>query len=270
MTHTGVLHLKGEKRHSRTILSGFYEGAFKFTRPVYLDEETLSVYMIHIGGGYVDGDSYVNEVTLEEGAELSVTSQAASKVYKTISKPVEQVTRIRLAAGSTLDYCMDPLIMYEGARFNQTTIVDIDETSSFFYNDIVTPGWSHNGEPFRYDWYRNKLKVTSGSTLVLYDHLLLDPGLGVEGVLELEGHSHVGSVVLFHKEAGVDFVEKLSEHLEQQFPYVRFGLSSMDKGGVVIRMLGDNTQQLETVTAAVHTFYRETLLKKKGIIWRKY
>lgn len=115
-----------------------------------------------------------------------------------------------------------------------------------------------------------KLKVTSGSTLVLYDHLLLDPGLGVEGVLELEGHSHVGSVVLFHKEAGVDFVEKLSEHLEQQFPYVRFGLSSMDKGGVVIRMLGDNTQQLETVTAAVHTFYRETLLKKKEIIWRKY
>ncbi|WP_226584331.1 urease accessory protein UreD [Halobacillus litoralis] len=270
MSHTGFLSLQATKRDSRTVVHGFYEGAFKFTRPVKLEDDSVSIYLIHVGGGYVEGDTYFTSIHLEEGAELSVTSQASTKVYKTLENPVEQKTTIRLAPSSILEYCLDPLIMYEGAKFLQETTVEMAGDSCFFYSDIVTPGWSEAGENFRYQWYRNKLKVIRDEKLVLFDHLLLEPDEDLEGVLQLEGYTHVGSFVIFHPEASRTFGDRLYEEVASFDLSVRLGISNMESGGIVVRLLGNKTQTLESVMDRIHTFARKELLKKEKITWRKY
>ncbi|WP_241655865.1 urease accessory protein UreD [Halobacillus litoralis] len=207
---------------------------------------------------------------MEEGAELAVTSQASTKVYKSLSKPVEQRTTIHLGAGSVLEYCLDPLILYKGARFIQDTTIKMDRDSSFFYSDIITPGWSEDGSNFRYDWVRNKLKVYQNGKLVLFDHLLLEPDEELEGVLQLEGHTHVGSFVIFHPKASREFAELLYENVNEVYPHVRFGISDMDDGGIVVRILNDRTQTIEKAISHIHTFARKELLGKGKISWRKY
>ncbi|MCA1010597.1 urease accessory protein UreD [Halobacillus halophilus] len=270
MRETGLLSLEAKKRHARTKIHGYYEGAFKFTRPVRLDDDSLSVYLIHVGGGYVDGDTYESTITLGEGAELAVTSQASTKVYKTPSRPVEQHTNIQLAADSVLEYFLDPLILYEGARFIQNTTIELESDAVFFYSDIITPGWSEDGVNFRYDWVRNKLKVYQNGKLVLFDHLLLEPDEELEGVLQLEGHTHVGSFVLFHPNATRELAERLYENVYESFPDVRLGISDMEDGGIVVRILSDRTQTIERIISHIHTFARGELLDKGEISWRKY
>ncbi|WP_082232839.1 urease accessory protein UreD [Halobacillus massiliensis] len=265
MRETGLLSLEAKKRHERTIIHGYYEGAFKYTRPVRLEDESLSVYLIHVGGGYVDGDTYGTSITLSEGAQLLVTSQASTKVYKTPSKPVVQQTAIHLESDSVLEYCMDPLILYEGAKFIQNTTVYMDPGATFFYSDIITPGWSEDGGHFRYDWVRNRLKVYQNGKLVLFDHLLLEPDEELEGILQLEGHTHVGSFVISHPEASREFAARLYESLYEDFSHVRFGISDMEASAIVVRILHHRTQTIEKMIHHAHMLARKELLGKGEI-----
>ncbi|WP_227939600.1 urease accessory protein UreD [Alkalihalobacillus deserti] len=271
MSYTGVLELTATKKALKTILSDcYYEGALKITRPVYLDPASPSIYLIHIGGGYVDGDTYKTNIHVEERAELAVTTQSHTKVYKTPKRPVVQETTIKLGKGSVLEYMPDPLIAYEKARFIQETIVHIEEDSSFFYSDIITPGWAKDGSLFRYDWIRSKLKVYKGEKLVLFDHLMLEPDGEMNGLMQMDGYTHVGMFLILHEQVEKGFIDRLYEHLEEAHSDVRFGLSALPQSGVILRILARNTGAIEKMITQAHTFARSQLLEKEYVSWRKY
>lgn len=271
MSYTGVLELSAAKKQPKTIISScYYEGALKITRPVYLEEDLPSIYLIHVGGGYVDGDTYLTDLAVEEGAELAVTTQSSTKVYKTPKKPVVQQTNLTLGKGSVLEYIPDPLIAYEGARFIQDTVVRMEEEACFFYSDIITPGWAEDGSLFRYDWIRSKLKVYNKEKLVLFDHLLLEPDADMDGIMQMEGYTHIGMFLIIHDEADKAFLDGLYEKMEAFQSDVRFGLSALPESGVILRVLAWNTGIIEKMIAHAHTFARQKLLKKNGVTWRKY
>lgn len=271
MSYTGFLELSAAKKQPKTILSNcYYEGALKLTRPVYLEEDSPSVYLIHVGGGYVDGDEYLTHIRLEEGAELAVTTQSSTKVYKTPKKPVVQQTHIKLARGSVLEYLPDPLIAYEGARFIQETTVHMEDGACLFYSDIITPGWAADGSLFQYDWIRSKLKVYKKERLIVFDHVLLEPDCDIGNIMQMEGYTHVGMFLILHDQAGKMFLEGLYETIECFQSHVRFGLSALPEGGVILRILAQSTGAIEKVIAHAHACARRELLKKDCISWRKY
>lgn len=271
MSYTGVLELSAIKKQSKSMIAScYYEGALKLTRPIYLEEDLPSIYLIHVGGGYVDGDTYLTELNVEAEAELAVTTQSATKVYKTLKKPVLQRTNLKLGRGSVLEYLPDPLIAYEGARFIQETNVQIEEEACFFYSDIITPGWAEDGSLFRYDWIRSKLKVYKAEKLVLFDHLLLEPDDHMSGIMQMEGYTHVGTFLILHDQADKGFLDGLYEAMEAFHEVVRFGLSALPEGGVILRVLARNTGIIEKMIAHAHTFARRQLLAKGVVRWRKY
>ncbi|WP_332634159.1 urease accessory protein UreD [Halalkalibacter flavus] len=273
MSYTGLLELTAQKKALRTILSDcYYEGALKITRPVYLDMNSPSVYLIHVGGGYVDGDRYVTNISVEEEAELAVTTQSHTKVYKTPNEPVVQVTNITLGKGSVLEYMPDPLIAYEQARFIQETTVYIDDDASFFYSDIITPGWAKDGSLFRYDWIRSKLKVYHKEKLVLFDHLMLEPDAEMNGLLQMDGYTHVGMLLILHHAVDKGFIDRLYEHLQEDDTNSErcFGLSALPGNGVIVRILARSTGIIEKLIISAHAFARKQLLNKEYANWRKY
>lgn len=273
MSYTGLLELTAQKRFQRTILSDcYYEGALKITRPVYLDLNSPVVYLIHVGGGYVDGDRYVTNISVEEEAELAVTTQSHTKVYKTPNEPVVQVTNITLGKRSVLEYMPDPLIAYEQARFIQETSVYIDEDACFFYSDIITPGWAKDGSAFRYDWIRSKLKIYKKKKLILFDHLMLEPDAEMHGLLQMDGYTHVGMFLILHHAVDKGFIDRLYEHLQEDDKNSErcFGMSALPENGVILRILARSTGIIEQLIISAHAFARKRLLNKEYVNWRKY
>jgi urease accessory protein len=271
MSYTGVLEFSAAKKHSKTMLAAcYYEGALKLTRPVYHETNSPSVYLIHIGGGYVDGDTYCTRINVEEGAEIAVTTQASTKVYKTPKAPVVQKMAMTVNEGAVLEYMPDPLIVYEGARFMQETTVHLKDDSCFLYSDMITPGWAPDGSLFRYDWIRSKLKVYRSGKLVVFDHLLLEPDDDIAGIMQMEGYTHVGTFFIFHQQAGKPFLEGLYKSLEEFHFEARFGLSALPESGLILRILAHRTGIIEKMIAHVHTYTRRTLLGKDRVDWRKY
>lgn len=271
MNCTGILTLSAKKRRMKTILSDcYYEGALKITRPVYLEEGIPSIYLIHVGGGYVDGDIYQTTLSLEQGAELAVTTQSSTKVYRTPKAPVLQKTTIYLGQSSTLEYLPDPLIAYKGSKFLQETEVHAEEGSSLFYSDIITPGWAEDGSTFKYDWIRSKLKIYKGGKLVLFDHTYLEPDGDMHGLMQMEGYSHCGTFLIYHNHAGKEFLDELNEKMTHFHPEARFGMSAIPENGAVLRILARNSGVIEKMISHAHEFSRRELLGKERAVWRKY
>ena len=75
-------------------------------------------YIVNVGGGYLDGDRYRVNVNLEDNAQVTLTSQGATKIYKTPNDHVEQYQTFNLSNQSYMEFVADPIIAYENAKFS--------------------------------------------------------------------------------------------------------------------------------------------------------
>ncbi|OAH54020.1 MULTISPECIES: urease accessory protein UreD [Bacillaceae] len=270
---TGVLRLSMEKKRDKTVTKQVYfQGAFKMLRPHYFDDSGQACYfLINPGGGYVDGDRYRMEIMLEERAELILTTQSATKVYRTPHTPVLQENEIVLKKGSVLEYIPDPLIAYRNAKYKQNTIIQMERGATLFYSDIVTPGWSPDGEWFQYDLLQLKNEIYLDEKLILFDHLKLQPiEAGVDGIGYMEGYTHLGSMIVISEKVNEDVLQRLYNVIEKDLGECKAGLSLLTEGGFTVRILAHSTQKIEELTAACSAFLRKEWYDRHPVTLRKY
>ncbi|RAK15182.1 urease accessory protein [Anoxybacillus vitaminiphilus] len=271
MNWSGLLQCTAIDKHGCTMISDcYYEGAFKLIRPVYLHPSQPTIYLIHLGGGYVDGDRYKTEIVLKEKAKLIATTQSATKVYKTVKMPVQQYTFIHLDEQSVLEFLPDPLIAYENAKFYQETTIHMKESSTLIYSDMITPGWSESGELFRYDWIRSKLKVYYEGSLKLFDHLYLKPGDEITGILQMEGYTHFGSFLVLSPFITNNVVHEMETVFSSFSSQAHIGWSTPMVPGLVVRILAYETDVIEMIFRAIHELIRKRCFGEGSIFLRKY
>ena len=238
----------------------------------FLDESSPTFFLITVGGGYVGGDRYHQQFCLEEGAELTLTTQSATKVYKTTGEPARQEMEAVLKKGSFLTYVQDPLIAYESAQYIQDTTIHMDSGAGLLLTDIFTPGWSESKKEFTYDWIRSNMNVFYDGKRLVMDHLLLQPIDQMDSVLLLEGYSHFGSLLFIHEALSDAIISELEEALAP-FNFenkARLGLSRLPVNGLMLRILANQTQQIEKIFSVCEGILRCRVLKKEAVFYRKY
>ncbi|APH04500.1 urease accessory protein UreD [Bacillus weihaiensis] len=269
MVYTGYLALEvGKKRERSFISSSFFDGVFKITRPTYLVEDLPLLTMIHVGGGYIDGDTYRTEITMKNRAKLALTTQASTKVYKSMEKGVSQENEFHLGEKCELYLKQDPLILYKNARFMQDTTVHLTDSSVFYFTDIISPGWSPDGLPFQYERLQSKMKIYVNESLQIIDHLLLEPSKKIDGIMQLEGYSHIGSLIYIHEKIEEKMIQELYELLIRK-KKIRVGISLLPIKGLTIRVLASNSYEIEGAFNEVESFIFQHLYDKEPIHWRK-
>jgi len=251
---TGVLDLDIEERQGKTVTKNvFFQGAFKIMRPVYLKGNHPSYYILNPGGGYLDGDTYRMNVGLDQGATATLTTQSATKVYKTPNTPVYQETTIDLKKGSYLEYFPDALIAYKDARYIQKNTVYMEKGATFLYWDILTPGWSPEGDYFSYDSLRLINEIYLEEELILFDHIKLNPNeQNIAGLGFMEGYTHLGSFMIIDEKVTSELLDRLYETINQQQGDFKAGLSMLEVQGCTIRVIANSTQVIERIFSACH------------------
>ena len=270
---TGELVLDIEKKYDKSTAKNIYfKGAFKVMRPVYHDAHSYPCYyLLNPGGGYIDGDTYHMSVNVEEGAGLTLTTQSATKVYKTPTSHVYQENIFHLQKNSYLEYLPDALIAYKDAHYIQHNKIYMERGATLIYADILTPGWSPEGDEFSYDTLRLKSEIYLENELVLFDHIKLEPAKeAMEKVGMMEGYTHLGSLLVVGEHATEDFVQKLYETLEGSFDKVAFGISKLNVPGFAVRIMGKMTQDIEQVITHCHQVIGQEWYQSKPSFLRKY
>jgi urease accessory protein len=270
----GTLSLSIDRRGDRSIaVRQYHDGALRVLRPHYHDESGQVCYVvINPGGAYLGGDKYLIEVDVAPGAELLLTTQSATKVYRTPDSRAEQHLHIRLAAGARMELLPDPLIAYREASYGQVTVVEMDPGASFVMAEVVTPGWSPDGKLFRYDEIRMRNEISVGGRLAVLDNLLIRPGTGspVDGMSFMDRHTHLGSLLVMDARVDAALVDELHAALAPLDPQGQLGITLLDGPGLALRALSGSTEPLNEMLAAAVDLLRGRWHGQDPLNLRKY
>ncbi|WP_442016269.1 urease accessory protein UreD [Paenarthrobacter sp. 2TAF44] len=275
----GRLELFVSVRGARSVASRqFHEGALRVLRPHYLDQSgQVCFVMVNPGGAYLGADLFLIDVEVQAGAELLLTTQSATKVYRTPGSFAEQRMRVRLGEGARLELLPDQLIAYREASYRQNSSISLHPTSSLVMAEVITPGWSPDGGVFRYEELRlrNEIQVETGggSRLLVLDNLLIRPPLGdVTGMGFMEGFSHVGSLVVVDPRVNQELADELHHLTRDHDAYTGVSLTNSVGGttGLVLRSLSNSTDELNNLLGACTSVLRERWYGQGPVNLRKY
>lgn len=251
-----------------------FVGASKISPAIYLGiEKTPCYFLLHLGGGYIEGEVYKNLIELKENAKVIITTQAPTKVYK-CEKNKEasyQQTKVFMEKNSVLEYITDSAILYKNAVYKQDTEIHMDKNSTLIYTDGITSGWSPDGAKFQYESVQMRNKIYVDEKLLLLDNLQLNPReYDVTGIGLLEGYVNFGTMLVVDKRITEADVEEAREIINALGLDIKFGVSLLEDNGFIVRVLGNLTQEIQKAVDAVHYHLRDKLLGLGPINIRKY
>lgn len=275
----GELALRIGQRGGRSVaIHQFHQGALRVLRPHYLDESGQVCYVVvNPGGAYLGADLFLLDLEVEAGADLLLTTQSATKIYRTPGSFAEQRMTVRLGEGARLELMPDQLIAYRQASYRQNTYISVRPSSSLVMAEVVTPGWSPDGASFRYEELRlrNEIRVETddGGQLLALDNLLIRPPAGdVTGLGHMEGFSHLGSLVVVDARVDQSLADDLHSVTADHEAHTGISLTRTLAGttGLVLRSLSDSTGELNRLLGACTALLRERWHGQAPLDLRKY
>ncbi len=209
------------------------------------------VYVLSVAGGIVQGDRLHTEVIAREGAQVHLTTPAATKIYRSPATPASQVLRISAGAGTHVEYLPEPVIPFRGARFREEVVLVAHPTATLVFGGILTPGRVAMGESHVYDLYVSRVRAErEDGCLEFLDVTHLTPTTmsprrpGMLGPFDFLGTLHL----LTDKVPARVLADRLHGLLQGQGETLA-GVSELPSGrGVTVRVLG---RRVEPVSAAL-------------------
>jgi urease accessory protein len=247
-------------------------------RPHYLDDSGQVCYVVvNPGGAYLGADLFLLDVEVQDGADLLLTTQSATKVYRTPGSFAEQRMTVRLGEGARLELMPDQLIAYREASYRQRTHITVRPSSSLVMAEVVTPGWSPDGAAFRYEEVRlrNEIRVEGpgGTRLLALDNLLIRPPAGdVTGMGFMEGFSHVGSLLVVDPRVDQALADDLHALALDHDARAGVSLTRTVSGttGLVLRALSNSTGELARLLNASANLLRTRWHGQEPLDLRKH
>ena len=265
--------LENHDLRNETIIKKIYhEGVFKVSPTIHLDNEKVPCYfLMHMGGGYLEGEHCYNDIHLKKNTRSIITTQTPTIIYKCLNNiPAKQFSKINLEENSVLEYIMDNTILFKDAIFEQETDIYLDSTSTLILAEGITAGWSSDGKPFQYKLAKMKNRIYLDNKLVLLDKLLLSPEKSdLFAMGHFENYLNYGTAIIIDSKIDLEFVENMREYLQKYDVDVKYGVSKLEIPGVVVRALGNLTQDIQKIVYGATNYSREKLLGSCKLDLRK-
>ncbi|WP_459610654.1 urease accessory protein UreD [Corynebacterium urogenitale] len=175
----GVLELTlgaGESTGRTGLKERFVKAPMSLTRPLYVDpadDKHAVVYLRTTGGGLAENDRIRQRITLEAGADATVTTQAATNVHRMNAGLACQWTSFELGEGAHLEYLPGHTTLYGGARLVQLTEFDVLATASLIAGEITLAGRLARGEAHQFDALSLAMRVTRDGRSLLSDNFVV-------------------------------------------------------------------------------------------------
>jgi urease accessory protein len=198
--------------------------------------------IVHTAGGMVGGDELQQRIQLQSGAQVLITTPAATKVYRSIGETARQVTHLTLAANAYLEWFPQETIVFNAAQYHQQLRLDLAPGAVALLWDITRFGRTARGEQFVSGDWRSDLEVWQEDVPLLIDRQWL-PGDRemIQRPNALNSCPVVGTWVLVGQGVSDADLLVMQESLKQaEIPAAEIGLTQ-GLNGVICRYRGQST-----------------------------
>ncbi len=102
--------------------------------------------LVNTAGGIAGGDQLETAVTALTNASITVTSQAAEKVYRALSQPARIATKLKVCEGAKLAWLPQETIAFNCARLNRETEIELSSGAELLALEWLVLGRLAHGE----------------------------------------------------------------------------------------------------------------------------
>lgn len=102
--------------------------------------------IINTGGGVVGGDRIKLDISIGQGADATVTTQAAERIYRSTGPYSEIDARLDVCDRARLIWAPQETILFSGARLRRRFEVDVSSTARLLFVESMIFGRTASGE----------------------------------------------------------------------------------------------------------------------------
>lgn len=125
--------------------------------------------LINTGGGLAGGDRFSFDIALEAGARLTVTSQAAERVYRSLGPAAEVDVRLAAGENATLMWLPQETILFDGAALARAITAELAPTARLLAVESVILGRAAMGETITDARLTDRWRIRQGGRLLFAD-----------------------------------------------------------------------------------------------------
>jgi len=258
--HHGRLSLELRCDHGRTVITRQHSHPplQVFGLQYAADGAEPYLQIVNPCGGLFAGDTAEIDVTLHPGARLYLTTQAATKIYPAEPGGVtRQRTRLYVASGALLEYFPIPLMPFAQAMYSQDMTIQVEPGGVCLVAEVLTPGRMARGERFAYQMVRSRVEGWVGKQLALFDQMILEPQRrAYKGLALLDGRPYLGTLYVLTTQSFEAPIPDWNRRLVQRSGET-IGITALAHGGLMVRCLGDTSQEVLRRLDAVHRLIRQ-------------
>ena len=179
------------------------EGAAK----VRLPRGSTEAILINTGGGLAGGDGFAFDITVEARGQLTITSQAAERVYRTLGPAANVDVKLKAEAGASLSWLPQESILFDGASLSRAIAADLASDARFLAVESVVLGREASGETVAHASLRDRWRIRQAGKLIFADDLAFD-GVPPTGLATL-GDARAFATVLLVDAQAEQFIDRV-------------------------------------------------------------
>lgn len=253
------LHLAYQHRQGKTrLVDRLQRGPLAVQRPLYPEGSPCHTYLLHPPGGVVGGDQLDIRVQTQTGAHTLITSPGATKFYRSDEKMAYQHQTLTVEKESTLEWLPQENICFPGAHAQIHSDIHLTQGSRFIGWELQCLGRPANQEVFSHGSIDTKTRVFIDGQIALVDQMTTQADSLIKSAAGLRGHAM--SATLIAGTIDADYLESVRAVLESFDPQLPVGATWVDNL-LVVRMLGNNTEDIQKVLIPVWKVLREKWLQ---------
>lgn len=264
MALNAKLHIETTLREKKTVLkTSFCTPPFKIA-DVTEDkkQQVLHLMMMSSSPGVLDGDKYELQINLDEKCSLDLKTQAYQRLYQ-MENGAKQVMVVNMKEGSSLIYIPHPLVPHQNSIFKSKNKISMDENCSLIWGEVLSCGRKLNGEVFKFSSYHNITEIFYKGKLAVKENLLMKPAeINVKCVGQLEGYTHQASLICISDKINVEEKTEAVINLLQAEKNIESGMSTTPVNGIIVRLLGNNSEQLFNLLKSISGILSEKKFKE--------
>ncbi len=138
------------------------------------NDARLQAVVVNTAGGIAGGDRFGLEVAVQAGADLTLTTAAAEKAYRSLGDDAVMDVSLAVGAGAALHWLPQETILFDGARLARSIEAELADDARLLLAESVVFGRTAMGERVRHGRLVDRWRVRRGGRLVFADTLRLD------------------------------------------------------------------------------------------------
>ncbi len=165
----------------------YQRGSMKVRFPRQYDTNVPEAVLLNTAGGITGGDRFSVKTEVAAGGALTLTSQAAERIYRSPGGEGRVDVALTVGGGARLDWLPQETILFDGGRLARTLDVAMEADAELVLCEAVILGRAAHGETVREGLVRDRWRIRRGGRLVYADYLNLHGDRGLDGTATLAG-----------------------------------------------------------------------------------